>query len=281
MILALIAPQTPAPERVRDLVYLKQGGAAFTMDAFKPEKPNGIGVVLVVSGGWFSDHKSITEAVARPLTDRGITVFEVVHGSQPRYKIDEIERLIVRSVRYVRANAGAYRVDPKRIGITGGSAGGQLSLMAAGLGDDGDPDASDPVDRASSRVQSVVAFFPPTDFLNFGGPGVVPMDAPQMAVFRPAFGVSPDAPREKILAYLKSVSPAYLVTPAFPPTLLIHGDKDPLVPLEQSRSFEAKLKAAGVRTDLVVVPGAGHSGLAFVPYLKNEADWFLATLGPK
>ena len=76
-----------------------------------------------------------------------------------------------RSVRFIRFHAKDYSIDPDRIGITGGSAGGHLSLMQGTAGDDGDPKAQDPVDRVSSRVQCVACFFPPTDFLNWGEKG--------------------------------------------------------------------------------------------------------------
>jgi len=270
-----------AQERVQDLIYHKEGGVAFTMDEFKPAKPNGIAVLWLISGGWFSDHKNITPLYAKPFTNAGITVFEVVHGSQPRYKIHEIQRQISRAVRYVRANAATFRIDPNRIGIAGGSAGGHLSLMAAGTGDDGDVKSPDLVERVSSRVQSVVALFPPVDFLNFGGPDRVPINQAGLSVFKPAFGVDPADPRETILKYLKEISPIYRVTPAFPPTLLIHGDKDFLVPLEQSQKFDAALSTNNVQRRLIVVHGAGHGGAAFLPYFKDMAEWFLTTLPAK
>ena len=76
-----------------------------------------------------------------------------------------------RAVRFIRYHAKDYTIDPDRIGITGGSAGGHLSLMQGTAGDAGDPKAKDPVDRTSSRVQAVACFFPPTDFLNWGEKG--------------------------------------------------------------------------------------------------------------
>jgi BD-FAE protein len=75
------------------------------------------------------------------------------------------------AVRFIRSRAEQYQIDPNRIGITGGSAGGHLSLMQGTAGTMGKPDAKDPVDRPSSRVQAVACFFPPTDFLNYGKPG--------------------------------------------------------------------------------------------------------------
>src|SRR5258708_39480058 len=78
-----------------------------------------------------------------------------------------------RAVRFVRSRADQYRIDPERIGMTGASAGGHLSLMLGTTGTAGNSEAKDPVDRFSSRVQAVACFYPPTDFLNYGEPGKV------------------------------------------------------------------------------------------------------------
>src|SRR5438046_916631 len=162
--------------RTRDVVYGRKHGMALTMDIFAPqEKCNGAGVIWVVSGGWVSSH-----AIAEPgfpfspipeLIRRGYTVFAVVHGSQPKFTIPEILEDMHRAVRFIRFHAADYKIDPNRIGITGGSAGGHLSLMQGTAGNDGDSQAKDEVDRVSSRVQAVACFFPPTDFLNYGREG--------------------------------------------------------------------------------------------------------------
>ena len=271
LLLSLVA-QAPAVDH--DLIYLKQGGAAFTMDAFRPARPNGKAVVFIVSGGWVSTHAGITPVLAAPFNAAGMTVFEVVHGSQPRYKIPEIEGQISRALRYVRANAGTYGVDKEKIGVFGMSAGGHLALMAAVGGDDGNPDAKDPIDRESSRPNAVVAFFPPTDFLNYGAAGRTPLTEALYAPFRGAFPLKPDATPEAVRETAKELSPLYGVTKGFPPTLLVHGDKDPLVPLQQSESFDAALAAAGVEHRLEVVPGGVHGGAAFLPKIADVVMWF-------
>jgi acetyl esterase/lipase len=146
--------------RLRDVVYGHKLGVALTMDVFKPEKPNGIGVIWMVSGGWVSNHESINPGIASVFTSKGQTVFQVVHGSQPRFTLPEIVQDIHRAVRFIRSHASEYGVDPNRLGISGGSAGGHLSLYMASYGNDGKPDAKDPVDRASSKVQAVACFYP-------------------------------------------------------------------------------------------------------------------------
>jgi len=159
------------------------------MDVFTPKAgANGSAVVLVVSGGYFSSHDSVNPVFLQPLLNRGYTVFSVVHGSQPRYTVSEIVVDVNRAIRFIRHHAKDYSIDPNRIGITGASAGGHLSLMMGTNGDLGDPKAKDPVDRESSRVQAVACFFPPTDFLNFGAAGRELIHAKDHGrTFRPAF----------------------------------------------------------------------------------------------
>ena len=151
----------PTFDRKEDVIYGRKFGTALTMDVFTPKKDSkGIGVIIVVSGGFVSSHDSISPAFVTPLTNRGYTVFTVVHGSQPRYTIPEIIQDMNRAVRFIRYHAKEYGIDSDRIGVTGASAGGHLSLMLGTAGDQGDPNAKDPVDRASSRVQAVACFFP-------------------------------------------------------------------------------------------------------------------------
>jgi len=264
-----------AQERIRDVIYAKSGGAAFTMDVFKPKIPNGAAVIFLVSGGWFSSHESINAPFAQPLNDLGFTVFEVVHGSQPKYTIPEISKMITRAVRFVHASAATYGVDPTRLGITGASAGGHLSLMTAGKGDEGDANAKDPVDRQPSTVAAVVAYMPPTDFLNYGT--LTPkglFTGMTFSPFKPAFGLPANPTDDQLNAVAKDASPIYTITAKFPPTLLIHGDKDALVPIQQSQTMLDALKKAGVVAELLTVPGGGHDGVTISGGAARMLSWF-------
>src|SRR5687768_7023682 len=159
--------------RHQDVIYGKKIGVALTMDVFQPKtNPNGLGIVFAVSGGWYSGHDDKGGHAGRFkfLLDRGYTVFSVVHGSQPKFSIPEILDDMHRAVRFIRFHAKDYGINPDRIGITGASAGGHLSLMQGTAGNPGKADAKDPIDRVSSRVQAVACYFPPTDFLNYGKP---------------------------------------------------------------------------------------------------------------
>ena len=275
--MALLAPATHAQAnytQVKDVIYGHKEGVALTMDVFKPAKPNGIAVLWMVSGGWVSNYNNINPGFAAPFVERGDTVFEIVHGTTPRFPVSEILKDIRRAVRFVRYHAADYGIDPNKIGISGGSSGGHLSLMTAAMGDDGDKSATDPVERVSSRIQAVACFFPPTDFINFGKPNVHAIDVPLLAVFRPAFGVpvgATDADKEKLA---KELSPMWQVTDKMPATLIIHGDADPLVPLQQSQIFVEKLKELKVENQLIVRPGKAHGWPGIEKDLTVFADWY-------
>ncbi|HEV3083087.1 MAG TPA: alpha/beta hydrolase [Gemmataceae bacterium] len=272
--------------RKEDVIYGRKYGTALTLDVFAPKKDsNGAAVVFVVSGGFFSSHESIRLPFLKPFLDRGYTVFAVVHGSQPRFQVPEIVQDMNRAVRFIRYHAKDYGIDPERIGVTGASAGGHLSLMLGTAGDKGKPGAADPIERESSRVQAVACFFPATDFLNYGGPGLEKIHATD---YQPPFRASFDyreldkktnlwervTDESKLRDITRAISPITYITPDDPPTLIIHGDKDTLVPLQQSESFIEKLKAAGVEGKLIVKKGAGHGWPDLGKDLEQFIDWF-------
>jgi len=270
--------------RQEDVIYGRKYGTALTMDVFTPkENANGAAVILCISGGWVSDHAQIQPLFVSELLKHGYTAFCVVHGSQPKFTIPECVADINRSVRYIRSHAADFKIDPSRIGISGASAGGHLSLMLGCAGDEGDPKAKDPVERVSSRVQAVACFFPPTDFLNYGKPGVKALGTEAENKFKPPFDFHTQDPvtklfvpvdletREKIV---KEMSPIYHVTKDDAPTLIVHGDSDKLVPLQQSEIIIEKFKEVGVPAELVVKKGADHGWPTILVDFKILADWF-------
>src|ERR1043165_2503334 len=100
--------------RIEDVVYARKFGTALTLDVFQPEKQNGCGIIFMVSGGFFSSHEAINPALYQPFLERGYTVFAVVHGSQPRFIIPEIEEDIHRAIRFIRYNAKSWNGNPNR-----------------------------------------------------------------------------------------------------------------------------------------------------------------------
>ena len=279
-------------DRKEDVIYGRKFGTALTLDVFTPKgKLNGAGVIFCVSGGWFSSHDNVNPGSYQPFLKRGYTVFAVVHGSQPKFAIPEVLEDMHRAVRYIRHHAKTYGVDPERLGITGGSAGGHLSLMQGCASKPGNPKAKDPVDRESSKVAAVACFFPPTDFLNYGKEGEIALGNGILAGFRPPFDFKQVDPKTKALVSItdekrreeigRAISPVYHVSKDSAPALIAHGDKDYLVPLQQAERMIDKLKAAKVPCKLVVKPGAGHGWAGMDKELTQFADWFDEHLAKK
>lgn len=290
---SLAAADEPNYLRTPDVIYGRKYGTALTLDVFQPKQnAKGVGIIFVVSGGWFSGHSGDGN-VRRfaSLLDRGYTVFAVVHGSNPKFTIPEVFEDLNRAVRFVRFNAKNYGVEPERLGITGASAGGHLSLLQGTAGNPGKPDAKDPIDRVSSRVQAVACFYPPTDFLNYGKPGENAIGRGILWNFAGAFDfrefdpyfrkLQPITDEAKITEIGRQISPVTHVTPDDPPTLIFHGDKDWLVPLQQSESFAEKMKAAGVEVKVVVKPGAEHGWPDMSGDFAAIGDWFDSHLTKK
>lgn len=252
IVAALLAAPLAAggdPEIHGDVVYGHKMGMALTFDALVPADQNGAGVLFMVSGGWFSrwsDPRRIVSGDSRragaigDLLDNGYAVFMVRHGSAPLFKVPEAVADVRRAVRYVRLHADDFGVDPDRLGVTGGSAGGHLSLMLGNASDEGNPDSSDPIEQTGNRVAAVVAYFPPVDLQGLTGPNER----------FPAL----DFDAEKATA----ISPVLFVSEDDPPTLLVHGDQDALVALSHSERIKAAFDEASVTSELVVIEGAGH-----------------------
>ena len=153
------------------------------------------------------------------------------------------------AIRWLRAHADKYHVDPERIGVTGGSAGGHLSMIlgvtdeSAGLEGDGCyPDQS-------SRVQAVVNVFGPTDMLHLHktSEGAAPIVASFL-------GGDPETAAKTY----KAASPISYVDKDDPPILTIHGTADTLVPPDQAERFDTAMKKAGAEHSLLLLGGQGH-----------------------
>jgi acetyl esterase/lipase len=151
-------------------------------------------------------------------------------------------------------------------------------------GDAGDAAAKDPVDRESSRVQAVACFYPPTDFLNYGKEGEVALGRGVLSGFKAPFDFQemdkktnafvPVTDEQKVLEIGRKISPVTHASGDDPPTLIIHGDADKLVPIQQAEVLVKKLKDAGVEAKLVTKPGAAHGWPDQAKDLSIIADWF-------
>ena len=278
--------QPPKYERTAKTVYGHNAGVALTLDVFIPENDkNGIGVIAVASAGWKSGPELIQPIFYHELLRRGYTVFAVVHRSQPEFTIPEIIEDMQRAVRFVRYNAKTYGIDPNRIGILGASSGGHLALMQGTGGDDGNPDATDPVERVSSRAQAVGSFYAPTDMLNYGAEGRNLVNSDMDPAFTAAFDykefdqqkirhvrITDEKKRREIT---RRISPNTHVNAASAPALFLHGDADELVPLQQSEVMVANLQKAGVPAKLIVWKGVKHGDMwTSYRHLSQVCDWF-------
>jgi acetyl esterase/lipase len=264
----------PRVTRTNGIVYGHLDGQDLALDVIRPARPNGVAIAVMVSGGWKSAAPgSFQPWMAASLLRRGYTVFAVYHISQPQSTVMQIFDEVSRGIRFIRHRARQYGVDPDRLGVTGGSAGGHLSLMLATRGGPGPADAADPVDRESSAVQAVAIFFPVTDLLNLGRSTENPGDGGPPKSFVKAFG-----PQSTNLLIWKVIghgmSPIYYVRSNLPPTLIVHGDADTLVPLDQSQRYQAEAQELGSKVDLIVHHGGRHGWLTMVWDIRRFANWF-------
>ena len=167
------------PSVETNVVFGTYSGLALLMDVYQPATPNGYGIVVIPGSGWHSgldydaamlkQGREFPPAINR-LVAAGYTAFVINHRAAPRFHYQDAADDAQRSVRFIRSNAARYGIRPDRIGALGGSSGGHLVSLLGTLDGKGDPEALDPVQRESSKVQSVVAFYPATDLTKFEAP---------------------------------------------------------------------------------------------------------------
>lgn len=218
--------------------------------------PKGTGpfplLVWIHGGGWEAGDKNGFGPFATQLA-RGYAVATINYRFSKHAAFPAQIHDAKAAVRYLRANAKKYNIDAEKIGVGGSSAGGHLAALlgtSAGVKDlEGDPAAK----PNASRVQAVFDLFGPTDLAKLSPPG-----APENPVTRLLGG---DTGAKKLLAELGT--PQKHIAKDNPPFLIMHGDSDKLVPIQQSEELHAALKTAGVQSEFVVVKGAGHGGPGF------------------
>jgi len=265
------APAKPAAPRVEtNVVYGMYSGLGLLLDVYYPAKPNGFGVVFISGSGWQADQtygatplKSQQIPLWGPvLLAAGYTVFAINHRAAPRFHypaaIDDVQR----AIRFVRHNATAYAIDPARLGGVGGSSGGHLLGLAAMLAAPGDASSTDPVERESAALQTVVLRAPLLDLRDVG--------TVEGNAYITSFMEAPPSNASAAAAYA-AASPITHVDADSPPVLLLHGDADVLVPISQSEAMEQALRTVGVPVRLVRIPGGVHG--ADFGAARGRADW--------
>lgn len=272
--------QPPYTQQMNVVFADTDDGVGLIMDIFTPTGPkNGLGVIDVISGSWSSARGRLNDHKQARMFDiicgRGYTVFAIRPGSITKFTAQEMLSNLKTGIRWVKAHAKEYGIDPDRLAIAGASAGGHLASLAVTTAEDGDPKAKDELKRYDTRLKAAVIFFPPTDFLQWGDLKVKEgQTSPVMLVVGKLVGTggrkrSP----EELNRQLEKISPARLVTGKECPCLLIHGDADPLVPLQQSQTFLEALRKAGVPAELIVKAGGGHPWPTIHEEVAIAADW--------
>ena len=257
-------PPPPAvPEGVkayRDLAYVENGHERQKLDLFVPEgasQPLPV-IIWIHGGGWTGGDKSGCPPLRQGFAQRGYAIASLNYRlSQHAVFPAQIEDCKT-ALRWLRARAKTYHLDPERFGVWGSSAGGHLVALLGTSGDVKEFDVGAHREM-SSRVQCVMDDFGPTDF--------VQMDAHRIPSATLVHN-SPTSPESRLLggliteggnaAKVARANPVTYVTKDDPPFLIVHGDADPLVPHHQSELLFAALKAAGVRVRLNTVKGGGH-----------------------
>jgi acetyl esterase/lipase len=268
---------TPAYTDARGIVFTQRHGHDLTLSVIRPANPSGAGVLMMVSGSWKSDPHKFQPWMAASFLRQGMTVIAITHLSQPQATIMEIVEDVHRAARFVRHHAKDYGIDPKRIGVIGGSSGGHLSLMLATRGCPGDPAAPDPIDREDSSVQAVAVFYPVTDLLNLGSSTQNLHDGGPPKSFRNSFG--PDAANlEKWKVIGRDVSPIFHISEELPPVFIVHGSADTLVPLDQSQRFQKRASDLGEDVELLIRPGKKHGWPTMFWDAHLFAGWLSAQL---
>ena len=260
-------PAPPGYKLVRNQDYGEKGNSRQMLDLYLPLKPEGRPLVVWIHGGaWRKGSKENLPMTW--LLHEGYALASLNYRLTDEAKFPAQAHDCKGAIRWLRANAKRFGYDASKIGIAGSSAGGHLVALlgtSAGVKElEGDVGGNL---NHSSRVQAVIDFYGPTDLLAMvdqpsrmdrSGP-----DCPEALLIGGTVKEHPDKAR--------AASPATYVSADDPPHLIYQGDKDVLVPWQQSTTFHDRLKAAGVSSDLVMVKGGGHGGPQFTRDAKAKA----------
>ncbi len=253
------APTTiPGVTSLRDVAYVTNGHERQKLDIFLPEKGENLPLIVWIhGGGWVGGSKDGCPAFR--FLDTGYAVASINYRfSQHALYPAQIEDCKA-AIRWLRANAAKHRINPDKIGVWGASAGGHLVALLGTTGDVKEFDKGEHLDQ-SSRVQAVCDWFGPTDLLEYYKyeqtklvvSAVVPDDSRSL-LYRLVGGKLSE--KKDLVA---KANPINYITKDDAPFLIMHGDKDPLVPHHQSEILEKALKKANVPATLYIEKGSGH-----------------------
>ncbi len=258
-----------------NITYGRGGDTDLKLDLARPEGEGPFpAIVFIHGGGWFQGNRQAYKSQIREAAEKGYVAatisYRLMEFDQKKKETTTAKPIFPAqihdakaAIRWLRAHAKKYHVDPERVGVTGGSAGGHLSLLV-GLadqkakleGDGGHPDQS-------SRVQAVVNVFGPTEMASAYETSSVAW------IFRLFMGGTPG----EVPDTYKAASPVTYVSKDDPPVLTLQGDKDTLVPLAQAKRLDEKMKAAGASHTLIILEGQGHGFGGKAREKADQAMW--------
>ncbi len=278
---AYAAPTTrPAPPKAPDNVdahfdveYAKPNDKPPLLDLFVPKDAKGKLplVVAIHGGGWIGGDKRYTPLV--PLTTKGYVVASINYRFSNEAIYPAQSHDCKAAIRWLRANAAEYHIDPDHVGVWGDSAGGHLVALLGTTNGNKKLEGEEGNSKMSSGVQAVCDFYGPTDMLSInsqaGPDDQIHADAPESLVSKLLGGPAPDHKENA-----NAASPVTFVTKEAAPFLIMHGDKDPVVPLAQSEELRDALQKAGVEVELYVVKGSGHGFGGNHPEIPEKVNAF-------
>src|SRR5204863_8661059 len=251
----------------RDLVYKRINGAVLTLDLYCPEKVSGPlpVIVWIHSGGWSRGRKERCPAVTLVQDGYGVASIDYRLTTTAPFpaQIEDCKA----AVRWLRANASTYHLDPDHIGVWGYSAGGHLAALLGTSGGVPELEGSGDNMQYSSRVQAVCDVAGPADLL-----AMTNLGPRRISAIEGLLG----GPLEKDQAKAIAASPIHYVSKDDPPFLIVHGEADRVVPVEESQRLDEELRKAGVNARLKILP-VGHGAIQF-DALKDAEVFFDATL---
>ncbi|WP_395737803.1 prolyl oligopeptidase family serine peptidase [Prosthecobacter sp.] len=267
---SVLAQQLRAPagvKELRDLAYVEGGHERHKLDLYLPEKAAGPLplIIWVHGGGWQNGSKDGCPPLRGGYVEKGYAVASINYRLSGHAVFPAQIEDCKAAVRWLRANAGKYSLDPKRFGVWGASAGGHLVALLGTSGDVKEFDVGTNLDQ-SSRVQAVCDYFGPTDFTVFVTTPGYESHATDASPEAKLIGGAVMQNKDKAAR----VDPITYVTKDDPPFLIVHGDKDPTVPINQSQLLFGALKKSEVSAHFHTIHGAGHGGPGFAG--KNIDD---------
>jgi acetyl esterase/lipase len=259
---------------IRDLEYTTGGGKARSLDLYLPA-PTLVPLPLVVwihGGSWRGGDKAKNKSAF--LSAHGFATASLNYRLLQEAPFPAQIQDCKAAIRFLRAHAAEFNLDPTRIGVWGESAGGNLAALLGTT--DRVAELEGTGHGGQSRIQAVCDWFGPTDMPTLlAHAKTVPPTSPLAKETKTILDLLGETPSAEVQ---RQASPLAFVSRDDAPFFILHGDQDPLVPLGQSEALCAALRAAGVEASLLVLPGAGHGGAAFeTPAVQARIHEFFAT----